>query len=120
MDSVLETVDRLRHDGFLADLSATEDGHLECNLCGTRNEPLKVRVEEVVRFEGASNPSDQLIAYALHAGCGHAGVYTSAYGPYTPRHDSAALQRLRRPRSIDDCGRARGPTRPCPRDQPAE
>lgn len=44
----------LRKAGYLADYSATDDGHLECRTSGARQHPETMTVHETVRFEGDS------------------------------------------------------------------
>jgi len=53
-----------------------------------------VSVEEVVRFEGASDPGDQAILFALVAGCTHRGYYSAAYGVAAAKDDIAVLLAL--------------------------
>ncbi len=48
-----------------------------------------------MRFEGESNPSDEMILFALHCGeCGAAGTYVVAYGPAIEPDDAEVVSRL--------------------------
>lgn len=94
MDTPLEVVAELRSAGFVADLSVSPEGQLVCGCCGTRNDASTVKVERISRFEGASNPDDQLIMFAVQTTCGHAGIYSSAYGCDASPADVTAIGRL--------------------------
>lgn len=94
METMLEAIQRLRARGYDHDLSAVPGGRLRCDACGTIVDPGETVVEETVRFEGISNPSDQAILEALLAPCGHRGLYTSAYGVYASIDDGAVLESL--------------------------
>lgn len=94
MDAPLEVVAGLRAAGFVADLNVSPDGLLVCGCCGTRHDASTLDVERVSRFEGASNPDDQLIMFAARTMCGHAGIYSSAYGCDASPADVTAIGRL--------------------------
>lgn len=94
MDAPLEVVAGLRAAGFVADLNVSPDGLLVCGYCGTRHDASTLDVERVSRFEGASNPDDQLIMFAARTTCGHAGIYSSAYGCDASPADVTAIGRL--------------------------
>ena len=99
MDTVLDTVSTLRAQGFDADFSASDDGHLVCDHCGATFDPVTADVERIHRFEGLSDPADESILYAATAECGHRGIYTAAYGPDTPPRDVAVIRQLRQRRT---------------------
>jgi len=94
MDTLLEATDRLRAVGFGLDFSATASGGLRCGACGIDHAPEDMTIEEIVRYEGASDPDDQAILLALCDGCGHRGLYSAGYGPGAAAADVEALRRL--------------------------
>lgn len=94
METILEATKRLRADGYVSDFSATDDGLLLCHGCGATHDPEDLAIDEVVRYEGVSDPDDQEILFALECGCGQRGLYTSAFGPTTSIGDVAVLRRL--------------------------
>ena len=55
-----------------------------------------MRIEEIVRFEGASDPGDESILFALSCPCGHAGLYSAPYGPDATPEDIAVVALLHR------------------------
>ncbi|MBK5287353.1 MAG: hypothetical protein JJE46_02685 [Acidimicrobiia bacterium] len=94
METMLEATARLRDAGYTVDFSATDDGYLQCGACGTAHDPATMTIDEVVRFEGASNPDDESMLLALSCDCGQPGLYVTAFGPNASTADIAVLQRL--------------------------
>ena len=77
METLSQAIDRLRAVGYEYDFRA-EGEHLECDQCGAEVDPSAVQVDQIVRFEGESDPGDSAVLYALDAGDGHRGLYASA------------------------------------------
>lgn len=93
MDTLVERLRQLHADGWTAQLEATADG-LECGVCGAVAAPEDVAVDQVYRFEGASDPGDESVLFAITPPCGHLGTLTAAYGPDTPPETTAVVTRL--------------------------
>ena len=93
METLSQGIARLREAGYAIDFRAS-DGQLKCDRCETRFDPSTVRVDEIVRFEGASDPGDAAILYALDAGDGHRGLYAAAYGADVSAEDIAVIGSL--------------------------
>lgn len=78
-----ETMNELRRQGY------TEDFNLEEHCLECRNGAFKVfvndfKVDKYYRFEGASNPSDAAILYAISSNDDSVkGVLVNAYGIYS-------------------------------------
>jgi hypothetical protein len=78
-----ETMNELRKQGY------TEDFNLQQNCLECRNGEFKVfadefKVDQYFRFEGASNPSDAAILYAISSDDKHLkGLLVNAYGIYS-------------------------------------
>jgi len=69
-------------------LSAT--GH-EANLS-----PDDFDIDEVHRFEGDTDPGDEMVVYAISSGPrGIKGVLVNAYGPYADQASDALMAKLR-------------------------
>jgi|SRR5581483_3211246 len=94
METLLDATDRLRAIGFDLDFSATANGALQCRACGMDHAPEDMTIEEIVRYEGASDPADQAILLALCSACGRRGLYSAGYGPGAATADVEALRRL--------------------------
>ena len=78
-----ETMNQLRREGY------TEDFNLQQNCLECRNGQFKVfandfKVDKYYRFEGASNPSDSAILYAISSNDEKVkGLLVNAYGIYS-------------------------------------
>jgi hypothetical protein len=53
-----------------------------------------VSIDELVRYEGISDPEDEAMLLAPTCGCGRRGLYVTAFGPSASAEDVAVLQRL--------------------------
>ena len=89
-----ETLDELRKEGYV------EDFNLQQNCLECRNAQFKVfadefKVDKYYRFEGASNPSDAAILYAISSDThGLKGVLVNAYGIYGETVTDEMLKKL--------------------------
>jgi hypothetical protein len=83
--------------GFTEELAA-RNGVLHCHVCASDYAPSAVTVEHIARFEGTSDPGDESIVFGLVLPCGHRGVYSAAYGTYTPTEDLSVIRALLPPR----------------------
>ena len=94
--SLSATVDDLTSKGWTEEFSAA-DGMLVCGPCGHRVAPTDVQIDQVVRFEGASDPDDEAAVFALTCGdCGVKGLYVVAYGPSMSGADADVVSHLSR------------------------
>jgi hypothetical protein len=96
METLSDAITRLRGQGYSVDFAAVSGGSLRCTDCGADFEAAEMRIEEIVRFEGASDPGDEAILFALRGRCDHAGVYSAAYGPGATRADAEVAAGLGR------------------------
>jgi hypothetical protein len=94
MDTLLDATDRLRARGFDLDFAATSSGRLRCRATNVEHDPEVMHIEEIVRYEGASDPNDQAILLALACRCGERGLYSAAFGPDTAEADVTVLHRI--------------------------
>jgi hypothetical protein len=90
-------IDVLQQMGFTDELAA-RNGLLHCQADDLNYAPSAVTVEHIVRFEGTSDPGDESIVFGLVLPCGHRGVYSAAYGTYTPTEDLSVIRGLLPPR----------------------
>ncbi len=93
METLSQAINRLITTGYAGIFRPTGQ-HLVCGRCDTHVDPATMAVDEIVRFEGVSDPDDQAILYALDAECGHRGLYTAAYGVDASSDDIAVLLAL--------------------------
>jgi hypothetical protein len=81
MKTLSSCINKLVLDGYTGNLKVTEKG-----LFSIENDkyykPQDVHIKNFFRFEGASDPADNAILYAVELGDGTKGTLTDAYGPY--------------------------------------
>ena len=94
MDTLSERMRQLQDAGWTEQF-AVDDGWLTCGNCAARYTAEEVVVDEVYRFEGASDPGDESILFAITTPCGHRGTLPATYGPDTPTDVADFVTRLR-------------------------
>ena len=93
-DTLGAAVTSLRALGYTSDFSASDEGRIVCDECGTTLDPAGMAIDHTVRFEGDSNPDDESIVLGISCSCGCRGVYTAGYGTSAPRADALVLRAL--------------------------
>jgi hypothetical protein len=107
-ESLSQAIERLVARGFTHDLCARQ-GRLRDLSTGEFYDPALLGVDEVVRFEGDSDPDEQAILFAVLSPKGDAlGTWSVVFGPAMPPEDGEVVRRL---------GEAPGSSRRYPRDQ---
>lgn len=95
METLSQAVERLTAAGYREDFRA-EPGGLRAVGTGCIHEPEELVVEEALRFEGASDPEDQSLLFALRCATHDVrGTYVVAYGPAIGPLDAELVRRLR-------------------------
>ncbi len=93
-ETVSQAVDRLTAEGYTDDFMA-EPGGLRAVVADVAYRPESLAIEEVLRFEGLTDPADEAIVFALHCERdGIKGTYTVAYGPEMGALDAEMVRRL--------------------------
>ncbi len=81
MKTLASCLNKLTLDGYTENFKASEKGLL--SLQHERiYEPGDIHVNNFYRFEGASDPADNSILYAIETSDGIKGTLVDAYGPY--------------------------------------
>ena len=94
METLREAMARLESAGFERAFRPTRDGLLELDGEGPIP-PEDLVVEEVVRFEGRSDPEDQAVLFALRSQDGHLrGTFSASYGTQVDPDSAAVIQGL--------------------------
>ena len=86
MKTLAACINKLVLDGFTEDYKVTEEGELTSLKDNSTYSPNQVHVVNFFRFEGASDPADNSILYAIETDDGKKGTLTDAYGPYADLH----------------------------------
>jgi hypothetical protein len=101
METLSEAVSRLDDEGFDRAFRANREGLLEAEGAPPQR-PEAMIVEEMVRFEGQSNPDDEAVLFALSSPDGDLkGTFVSSFGPDIGPATAAVIQRLRLPAARD-------------------
>jgi hypothetical protein len=94
MKTLATCINKLVLDGFTEDYKVTEEGELTSLKDNRTYPPNQVHVVNFFRFEGASDPADNSILYAIETDDGKKGTLTDAYGPYADHHVTKFLKQV--------------------------
>ena len=93
MKTLASCINKLVRDGFEEDFKVSKNG-----LCGVHGQkcyqPDEVHIVNFFRFEGASDPADNSILYAIETGDGTKGTLTDAFGPYADEAVSRFIKKV--------------------------
>ena len=103
METVSDAIRRLQAAGYTGNWFAAPEGNLQCGETGEVADLSQIQIDDILRFEGQSDPGDEVIVFALRAPSGDRGVYSAAYGFDTQPEDVAVIARLPR-QPISDGG----------------
>ena len=81
MKSLATCLNRMVHEGYSNDFVV--NGHsLGCNDNSCSYQPQEIQVINYYRFEGESDPADNVILYVIETNDGRKGTLLDAYGTY--------------------------------------
>jgi len=93
-DTVVAALNGLKERGYTTDFNISFDKLIctETNVC---LDPHEFEITEVYRFEGATNPSDEAVVYAVESKSKNMkGVLVNAYGVYADPISDAMVKKL--------------------------
>jgi hypothetical protein len=94
IETLSGAVSRLSAAGYTDDFRAEPEG-LRAVVAGCLHRPESMCIDEVVRFEGITDPADEVIVFALRCEThGTKGTYVIPYGPAVPETDAEMVRRL--------------------------
>ncbi|WP_210521585.1 cupin domain-containing protein [Hymenobacter terricola] len=97
MTTVSEVLAHLKKDGYTADFNLT-DTCLVCPESALRLHPTEFVVDRHYRFEGASDPGDEAVVYAISSPVHHVkGTLVNGYGMYSETLADDLVKALREP-----------------------
>jgi hypothetical protein len=95
-ETVSEAVNDLKKRGYTADLSM--EAERECLVCqgsATELSPENFTIDEVYRFEGMTDPGDEMIVYAISSSDKQLkGIVVNAFGIYSSYRSSKLVEHL--------------------------
>lgn len=93
-DTLSEALDGLQKEGFTRDYNLKET-KLICQQDNIELHPADFDIVAVYRFEGASDPEDEAVLYAIEAKNGERGTLMDAYGAYSESISPEMADKLR-------------------------
>lgn len=81
------------NEGYTEDFNLLDD-HLELKSKEEKFSAEEFVVDQVFRFEGASNPSDNAVLYSITTTSGRKGILVDAYGVYSGQISDEMLAKL--------------------------
>ena len=97
-ETLVDIINRWKSEGFGGDFqvqTAETVVVLRCRACNDVHEPGQAEILHVARFEGASDPDDEAVAFALRCvHCGTRGILVAAYGPNATAEEADAILAL--------------------------
>lgn len=93
MGTLADAIRTLTGRGYDDQFRAEGDG-LRAVKADRSFDPRALRVDEVARFEGDSNPAEQTMVFALRSSDGVRGTYTVAHGPEMAEADAKVVRLL--------------------------
>src|SRR5436305_14836439 len=94
-DTLLDALNGLKHRGYTIDFNLAFD-HVICNETDVCLSPAEFEITEHYRFEGASDPDEESVVYAIQSKDGlQKGTLVSAYGAYSEPLSEGLLQKLK-------------------------
>lgn len=97
-ETVTEAVNDLKKRGYTANLSLEADK--ECLICAdpfAELSPENFSIDEVHRFEGMTDPGDEMIIYAISSNDNQIkGIVVNAYGIYSSHRSNRLVAHLER------------------------
>jgi hypothetical protein len=91
--TVSQCVDRFTKEGY-TDWFKVDASGLHAVTEGRTHAPETMRIDDVARFEGITDPDDEAIVFALRCEHGVKGTYTVPYGPRMPAADAEIVRHL--------------------------
>jgi hypothetical protein len=90
-ETLTEAILDLKTRGYQNDFNLHPEW-IECPPMGLKFKPAEFHVDEIYRFEGATNPDDSAVLFAIRSSNGVKGILVDAYGAYA---DSLSQEMIR-------------------------
>jgi Fe2+ or Zn2+ uptake regulation protein len=92
--TVTDTLNTLKEEGYVLDFNLKSDC-VECKSHNIHLSPEDFIIDKFYRFEGASNPDDNAIVYAISSKNGLKGTLIDAYGVYADTLTTEMIEKLK-------------------------
>ena len=91
--TVTEAVAALSKRGYDANFNLTKE-YLACSEHNLQLRADEFAIDETYRFEGETDPGDEMIVYAVSSHGGVKGILVNAYGPYADEASADIIAKL--------------------------
>ncbi|HWB94500.1 MAG TPA: hemerythrin domain-containing protein [Puia sp.] len=97
-DTLVDALDQLKARGYTQDFSVLPgDNCLICSSTSATLSPEEFQIDEILRFEGQTDPDDEMILFAISSDkFGIKGFVVNAYGIYAEDTGNALVEKLTR------------------------
>ena len=93
--TLFQTINALKVDGYSLDFNIRQD-RIVCHQTNTVLSPEDFEIDKLYRFEGASNPDDQSVLYAISSSkFGVKGLLVNGYGISADAATDAIIAKLK-------------------------
>ena len=92
--TVTDTLNTLKEEGYVLDFNLKPDC-IECKERNLQMYPSDFIIDKFYRFEGASNPDDSAIVYAISSKDGLKETLIDAYGVYSDSLTNDMIEKLK-------------------------
>jgi hypothetical protein len=92
--TITELLNNLKEEGYELDFNLNNDC-IECRAFDIKLHPDDFVIDKFFRFEGASNPDDNAIVYAISSKRGLKGTLIDAYGVYADSLTTEMVDKLK-------------------------
>jgi hypothetical protein len=92
--TVTDALNGLKEEGYDLDFNLKVDC-VECESPNIQLYPADFAIDKFYRFEGASNPDDSAIVFAISSKNGLKGTLVDAYGVYADNLSDEMIKKLR-------------------------
>ena len=89
-----EAVAAFEAEGFHGQFGSRAGGRIICFTCRRTYEPGEIELVHVHRFEGTSDPAEEVVVAALVCACGARGTGLFTYGPMGLADDAEVVRGL--------------------------
>lgn len=97
-DTVSEATNDLAKRGYTSDIKVLMDHDcLTCNQTGAKLSPEEFKIDEIHRFEGETDPGDEMIVHAISSEkYNMKGIIINGYGTYADTSTSRIISLLKK------------------------
>jgi len=92
-ETITDAINGLKVKGYVEDFNLQPD-FIECKNLNLTLYPSDFTIDNFYRFEGASNPDDNSIVYAISSKQGLKGTLVNAYGVYADTLTDEMVKKL--------------------------